>query len=317
VLPHLRRDFVALRADQTVAETLEHLRKQNLGERVVYFYVVDSDNKLVGVLPTRRLLMSPADARIQSIMQPRVISLPQSATLLLACEFFVLHRLLAFPVVDDEGRLLGIVDINLFTDEVFDLSERQASDDVFQLIGVRLAQSRSPSAWAGFRRRFPWLLCNVVGGLICALLAGRHEAFLNSVIILALFIPVVLALAESVSMQSMTLTLQAMHHRRIDWPFLARTAAVEALTATLLGAAAGSLVGLAALVWRSAGVVAAAIGVTILLSIITACLLGVALPVAVRAVRADPKIASGPIVLALSDVATLLVYFTLAARMLR
>jgi len=317
LLPHLRRDFVALRADQTVAETLEHLRKQNLGERVVYFYVVDADSRLVGVLPTRRLLMSAADVRIESIMQPRVISLPQSATLLLACEFFVMHRLLAFPVVDDEGRLIGIVDVNLFTDEVFDLSERQASDDVFQLIGVRLAQSRSPSAWAGFRRRFPWLLCNVIGGLVCALLAARHEAFLNSVIILALFIPVVLALAESVSMQSMTLTLQAMHHRRIDWAFLGRTVTVEALTATLLGTAAGSLVGLAALVWRSAGLAAAAIGSTILLSIITACLLGVALPVAVRAVRADPKIASGPIVLALADVATLLVYFSLAARLLR
>ena len=235
VLTHLRRDFVALRANQTVAAALEHLRCQNLGERVVYFYVVDEDDKLVGVLPTRRLLMGAAEARIDAIMQRGVISVPHSASLLLACELFVMHRLLAFPVVDDNERLLGIVDVSLFTDQVFDLSERQSADDLFQLIGVRLAQSRSQPPWVSFRQRFPWLLCNVVGGIACALIAGLYETFLNSVIVLALFIPIVLTLAESVSMQSMTLTLQAMHQQRIDWPFLARAAGREFLAAGLLG----------------------------------------------------------------------------------
>ena len=317
VLTHLRRDFVALRANQTVAAALEHLRCQNLGERVVYFYVVDEDDKLVGVLPTRRLLMGAAEARIDAIMQRGVISVPHSASLLLACELFVMHRLLAFPVVDDNERLLGIVDVSLFTDQVFDLSERQSADDLFQLIGVRLAQSRSQPPWVSFRQRFPWLLCNVVGGIACALIAGLYETFLNSVIVLALFIPIVLTLAESVSMQSMTLTLQAMHQQRIDWPFLARAAGREFLAAGLLGAGTGLVVGVLAFIWKSAGLVALAIGGTILLSVITACLLGVVLPAAVRALRGDPRIAAGPIVLALADVATLLVYFTLAGSLLR
>jgi magnesium transporter len=167
----------------------------------------------------------------------------------------------------------------------------------------------------GFRNRFPWLLCNIGGGIICAFLAGLYESFLDSVIVLALFIPVVLALAESVSVQSMTITLQSLHGRRVGWRNTLRAVTAEFLTAVLLGSASGLLVGLVALVWKRQPAVAAAIGASICLAIITACLLGILLPTALRAFR-DPKIASGPIVLATADVATLLFYFNLAGLML-
>jgi len=316
VLDHIRRDYVSLRADQTVAEALELLRRETLGERGIYFYVTDRDNRLVGVVPTRRLLMSGPTERLADLMQKSVVSLPHTATLLLACEFFVMHRLLAFPVVDREGHLLGLVDINVFTDEIFDLSERQSSDDVFQLIGVRLAQSRDLSPWTGFRRRFPWLLCNVTGGILCALLSGLYEGILDAVIILALFIPVVLALAESVSMQSVTLTLQALHQQRVDWRFLGNALVREFATAVLLGAATGAVVGSVAVIWKHQLLVGLAIGGTICASVITACLLGVLMPIALRVFRGDPRVAAGPIVLAPADIATLLLYFNLSGLLL-
>lgn len=308
---------MALRSNQTVAEALNYLRTRNLGGRVVYFYVVDEDEKLVGVLPTRRLLMGAPETRIEEIMQRGVISLPYGANLLLACELFVMHRLLAFPVVDENERLAGIVDVGVFTDEIFDLSERQMSDDVFQLIGVRLAQVQTSSPWTSFRRRVPWLMCNVAGGIGCALIAGMYEAFLNSVIVLALFIPIVLALAESVSMQSMTLTLQAMHQQRIGWKFLLKAVGREIAAACLLGAATGAVVGTVAYLWKTMGMVAFTIGASIMLSVITACLLGVILPISVRALRGDPRVAAGPIVLATADILTLLFYFNVAGVLLQ
>lgn len=316
VLEFLRRDFVALRSDLTVQEALAALRSQQLSERVVYLYVVDPGGKLVGVVPTRTLLTGALEARLESVMQPHVVTLPASATLLLACELFVMHRLLAFPVVDEEGRLLGLVDVSLFTDEMFDLSERRAADDVFQLIGVRLALSGGTSTWASFKRRFPWLLCNVLGGIACALLVGQYEAFLDTVIVLAVFIPVVLAVAESVSMQSMTLTLQALHQRHVDWRFFGHAVVSEFGTAGMLGLGSGTIVGLVALLWKHVPAVAIAIGGTILVSVVTACVLGVVLPAGVRALRGDPRIAAGPIVLAVADLATLLLYFNLAGLLL-
>jgi magnesium transporter len=316
IAQHVRRDAVSLRSDHTVAEAFSSLRGRELGERVVYFYVVDDSERLVGVVPTRRLLMSPLEARLEDLMLRQVISVPASASLLLACELLVMHRLLALPVVDELGRLVGQVDVQLFTDQMFDVSERHSAEDTFQLIGVRLAQLRRLSPWSGFRQRFPWLLCNVAGGTLCALVAGLYEPFLGSVIVLALFIPVVLAVAESVSMQSMTLTLQALHAQRPGWRFLWRSLVSELLTATLLGCGTGALVGLVAWAWKGTGAVAAAIAATLLLAVVTACLLGVLLPVAVRAFRGDPRIAAGPIVLACADVATLMLYFNIAGLLL-
>ncbi|MBK8914631.1 MAG: magnesium transporter [Phycisphaerales bacterium] len=314
----IRTDVLSLRADLTVAQALEQLRRMNIGERVVYFYVTDDEGRLHGVLPTRRLLMSEAGAFLRDIMQARVVRVRADAPLLVACELFVMHRLLAIPVVDDDDRLLGAIEIRVFADELLDLSERQSADDVFQLIGVRIAESRGgkPSPLRDYRARFPWLLCNIGGGIVCALLAGRYEVFLDSVIVLALFIPVVLALAESVSMQAMTLALQAMHSKSVDSRFLISAMRREALTAILLGASCGGIVGAIAWVWKGQQLVALAIGGSIALSVVTACMLGVLLPTVVRVFKGDPRIAAGPMVLATADLATLLLYLSLSAALL-
>ena len=280
----------------------------------MYFYVVDDDARLVGVLPTRRLLTAPEASTLDSVMVRSLVSLPSGSTVREAIDLLSRHRLLALPVVDRDGRLEGVVDLSMFTGDLADLGERQAAHDVFQMIGVHLSRSVTP--WRGFGDRFPWLLCNVAGGLIAAVLAAYYEPLLESAIVLALFIPVVLALAESVSVQSVGLTLQALHGARADLRFLASALRREFLTAVLLGAGCGALVGAIAGAWRGQWPVAAAIAATILLAMITACVLGVVLPVVLHRINRDPKVAAGPIVLALADTATLLVYFNLAGFLL-
>src|SRR5512146_173882 len=169
VLRHVREDYATLRAEQTVEQALAELRSRALAEAILYLYVVDDAHRLVGVVPTRRLLMSQPAEPIASIMLDRVVSVPADASVLVACEFFILYRYLAFPVVDADRRLLGIVDVSLFADEVIGLAEKRELDDVFQLIGVHVAAARRRSPVSGFRTRFPWLLCNMIGGLACAL----------------------------------------------------------------------------------------------------------------------------------------------------
>lgn len=287
-----------------------------LGEKIVYLYVVDDEDRLVGVLPTRRLLMSEPHATVQSIMLRRVVTIPITATVLDACEFFIQYRFLALPVIDEQGKLVGIVDINLFTDEVFDVAEQHALNDVFQLIGLHLARDRKTSPWEGFRRRFPWLLCNVAGGILCALVASRFELLLDNVVVLALFVPLVLALSESVSMQTMTIVLQGLHEDRIDLKYFAGALSRELIVALLLALACGGSVALVSWFWKGDVLVAASLAGSICLAMITACLLGVILPMTIRALRLDPQIASGPIVLACGDLAALLFYFSLAGWLL-
>src|SRR6516162_2696472 len=128
VLPYARKDFPELRQEFTVQQALDAIRQQGVGEKVVYFYVVDEAERLLGVLPTRRLLISPLEQRLREIMITRVVALPQTATILEACELFVMHRFLAFPVIDEQRRILGVVDVGLFTQEVLSISQRERKD---------------------------------------------------------------------------------------------------------------------------------------------------------------------------------------------
>ena len=309
ILHYIRPADLTLGPDDTLAVALDRARALPSTHVVLYCYVVDAQNRLAGVVPIRRLLTNPPDARIGDVMIEEVVAIPSWATVLVAAEYFVNRRLLAFPVVEADGTLVGIVDVGLFTDDVIALA-RESFDGIFQIIGVHATEGRTP--WTSFKDRFPWLLCNIGGGLLCAVLASRFEGLLSVAVVLAAFIPVVLALAESVSIQSVTLTLQNLHGDRFTWRPFARGMTKEFLTAALLGLGCGSLVAGASFLWKSDVVVALVLGTAINASMITASLLGLALPTALHALRADPKIAAGPIVLALTDLATLLFYFTVA-----
>jgi len=312
VVNYARRDVLRISAGDTIHDALDRAQHGSLGGRIVYFYVVDDQDRLQGVLPTRRLLLNPPDTRIAEIMEPNVITLPSTATLVEACELFMTHRLLALPVVDRERRLLGVVDVEIYTDKLSDLVRWKESADVFQRIGVRLEQVRRVAAAAAFRGRFPWLTCNILSGLACALLATHFEGILNQAIVLATFIPIILTLAESVSMQSLTLALQCQAAGPWQWATAWRAIRRESIISLLLGMAGGGVVGAVVWSWQREPAVAVVIATAICASMVVAGLLGLGVPMTLRVLRRDPKFASGPIALAITDFATLSAYFVLA-----
>ena len=313
ILPFAKPPVLLLHPHMTIGEALDAIRRASAASTIHYFYVIGEENQLVGVVPTRQLLSSQPDHRVEDVMLREVVAIPDWATVLIASEYFATRRLLAFPVVNTKGELEGVVDVGLFTDDVIDLA-KQTYDDIFQLIGVHGTAQRS--TWSAFRDRFPWLLCNIVGGLICAFIASRFEQLLAEVVVLALFIPIVLALGESVSMQALTLTLQGLTDGPIVWKRLGAALWKEFKTAVTLGVGCGGVVGAVVVVWRGQADVAAVIFAAISLSMVVACLIGVAFPAILRAFKADPRIAAGPVALAAADVATLLFYFGLGTRFL-
>jgi len=246
----------------------------------------------------------------------RVVAIPETATLLDALELFVLYKFFAFPVIDSERRLVGVIDVSSFTEEVMDFTEPEKVNDMFETLGFHITQVREASAFQAFRLRFPWLLATIGSGTAGALLAGFFEATLARVIILSFFLALVLALAESVSIQSMTLTLQALRAVQPTWPWFWSNARRELITAVFIGLACGALVFAIVWLWRGAALAAGVIGATILGGTIIACLAGLIVPSALHALKLDPKIAAGPITLALADVLTLTLYFSLATWLL-
>lgn len=312
VTNHMRVGPVRLKGTQTVHEALAAIRAKPPEGRIIYFYVLDENDRLIGVVPTRRLLLSPLEKKVSEIMVKDVVIVPADATVLDACEFFTLHRLLAFPVVDQERRLLGTIDVELYTTELGDIERSERNDTIFQLIGVHLKDGEIGSPVDSFKSRFPWLLCNVAGGMLAAVLSAFYEAELAKAVTLALFIPVVLALAESVSIQSVSLTLQLLHHQPPTVGGLIKALRTEGIVGLMLGGACAVLVTILALLWRGLTNTVICLFGGILGGVACAAIIGVTIPMTLRLLRRDPQVAAGPIALALTDMVTLLFYFNMA-----
>ncbi len=316
-----RKPSVTLNRDQKVGEAISRLRLESQKEKdsdedILYLYVVDSSEKLTGVVPVRRLLLSPSESTIGEIMVANIVSIPETASLHDATLRFLDKRFLALPITDSEGKLSGVIDIAVFSDEIPKFLRRNEMDSVFQLLGCHANLGRNVSPFRSFMDRFPWLLTNIAGGIICAAIAGMHESLIAYATILALFIPVVLTLAESVGMQSMTISLDAILPNLRPWQRIFLAGKREFPVALLLGLGSGLCVAAISLIWKRQPLASAAIGTSIALAIVTSCLLGIIIPGAVKAYFKKPSIASGPIVLALADIATLTFFFNMAGWLL-
>jgi len=304
----------ALREAQTVADAVRELRASDVPPGgVVYFYAVDEAGRLSGVLSTRQLLLEAPDKMVGEIMSREVVRVGADGTLRDAARLMLGRRLLAAPVVDDDGRLVGAIDVAAFADGLSTSLEEFDRDDFFQLVGVRLARE-GETAFRSWRRRFPWLLCNIAGGLVCAAIVAAHRPLTEAAPLLAAFVPLALALAESLGMQSTTLALQSLHGaRRPGLRFLVAGLKREAATAALLALACGALVAGASWIWRGERALVLAVGLGVGSGMLVAGLFGVAVPVLVRALKVDPRVASGPVVLAASDLCALGGYFFCAS----
>jgi magnesium transporter len=315
VLNYARKDVPLLHPDMPVEGALSHIRAKGVGEKIIYFYVADEEDRLLGVVPTRRLLVNPLDQPISKIMVGSVLAIPHHATLLEACELFVLHKFLAFPVVDEQRHICGVIDISFFAAEVFEMSEDEPHDEIFEAIGLHVEQLRNASPAKAFRHRFPWLMGTIASGTVCAFLGGAFEATLAQAITIAFFLPLVLGLNESVAMQSMSLSLQALHSNRKTRLTLGNLRR-ELATSFLLALGAAVVSGIIAVLWRKSVPSAIVLATTLLASLIFAGVVGFSIPLVLRLGQRDPKIAAGPIALAIVDVLALLFYFTLAKSVL-
>jgi len=307
----MRFDFCRVRGDQTVGEALADLRVQQPQGRIIYFYVMDEADRLLGVVPTRRLLLGQPQDKIADLMVRNVITIPSTATVRDACELFLAHRFLAFPVVHNE-KMVGLVDVEVFAEGIDDLEQTKQQEDLFQLMGVHLTAAQQASPLAGFKSRFPWLLCNIGGGILAAILTYAFEPLLAKVVSLALFVPVVLGLSESVAIQSVTLALVVLHGQRPSLAVLRDRLSRELLTGVLLGLTCGAIIALVELIWLGQARVATALLAGIGVGIAGSAVFGLAMPYVLRLLKRDPQVAAGPIALVFADMLALTMYFSVA-----
>ena len=302
--------------DQTIDEALRHLRGQKIDGKIIYFYVVDDAGVLRGVVNTRNLLLRDPKTAISDIMSKEVIALKEEQTLGDAIELLSHHSLLALPVVDSRGCLLGIVDVGVYLEESIDIALEKQRNDIFQILGFTIEERKQKSAWKSFRLRMPWILCNMASGIACAAISRIFEGTLAKILLLAMFIPLVLTLSESISMQSMTQSIHLLRKSKINLKKLLPRFLSEWKVVLLLSSACGISVGLLSFLWGGGVGSALSITISLAISIAISASAGALIPVILHAKELDPKVASGPIVLMFADVITTLLYLGLATWML-
>nr|WP_256438931.1 magnesium transporter [Synechococcus sp. CCY 9618] len=249
-------------------------------------------------------------------MVRRPVTIAEDATILEAHEAFADHRFLALPVVNAQQHVVGVVDVTMFSEEDFLPDQPAQAAALFETLGFRVSQVRGASPLRAFRFRFPWLLATIASGLACALLVSVFRLTLASSIALAFFLTLVLALGESVSIQSMTVSIQSLQLSPPTWRWYRSSLRRELTTALLLGFSCAALVALVLMLWLGMGPAALIVAATIVLSVAAACFYGLTIPALFHALRIDPKIASGPLTLAVADITSIALYFGLASRLL-
>jgi len=303
----------------TVDEAIAFIREQE-EPHLRYFYVVNADKHLVGVVSSHNLLVSSGAMPICSVMDERPLALSTDIALGDAIRLILDHELVALPAVDNEGRLVGVLELrgspHLHADEdgLLPLHKKKARyQDIFQLMGVTLEKKGMQSPWKSFLNRAPWLSGNIIGGLICAAIAAHYQLVLETAIVLAMFIPLVLTLSESIAMQAMTLSLTFLHKKQIPWLNVFQRLINEWKTAVIIAFFAGFTVEVIAFVFHKDQLPYLVILVSIFSSMLFSATLGVLIPVLIHHFRLDPKIAAGPIALTLADVGATALYLSLAA----
>lgn len=304
----------------TIGELLESLQGKKITHEVPYFYTIDHTNRLLGIVVTRDILFSQHEAKLSDICRRGVISVSQDESLRHALKLMAQHELIAIPVTDLEGRLCGLFELpakmSVNHHKHAPYREKKQIKELFQLIGLSVELGKLTSSIQEFRYRMPWLLCNLAAGLICALIASHFHMVLHEFIVIAMFIPLVLTLGESVSMQSMALSLQFLHYKQIPWKRVFKRVVVEWGTAILLGITCGILIGCVYFFWDHRYQPLIAIALSIIFSMLAVTTFGSLLPVVLHSISLDPKVAAGPVVLMLTDIVVTAIYLEISSSFL-
>lgn len=311
--------FARVRPDMTVEEAISYLRRQSRHlETIYYVYVLDSQQRLLGVVSFRELLSAPAGRPVSSIMQEDVIAVPESLDQEAVAQLFRQHGFLALPVVDESGRVQGIVT----SDDIVDVLHEEATEDIQKIGGMEALDTpylRTPF-FDMVRKRAGWLTFLFFGGTLTASAMGYFEAELSRAVVLALFLPLIIASGGNAGAQATTLVIRAMALGEVrlgDWWRVVRRE-------FLSGLALGLLLACVAMVWVTVWEFAFGlygehfllVGLSVAISLVGVVtwgtLAGSTLPFALRRLNLDPASASAPFVATLVDVAGVLIYFTVA-----
>ena len=307
-------ELISVNENLSMPDCLKEMRRQAEDlDDIYYVYVVDDDNRLKGVLPLKKMITHPSVSKIKHVMEDNPVAVKVDMPIDEVAIDFEKYDLVAMPVVDSIGRLMGQITV----DDVMDQVREQQERDYQLASGISSDVDADDSVLAQTKARLPWLLIGIAGGLLSSLILSGFEAQLATVTALAYFIPLIGGTGGNVGVQASAIVVQGLANGRLDlkefWQQLWKELRISLLT--------GVVISLAVLVYTlftepgSYGLTLA-VAVSLFCIVVFSTVFGALVPLTLEKLKVNPALATGPFIQITNDVVGLLIYVGMAAWML-
>lgn len=305
----MQTEFIAVPPSWTVGHAIDYMRETaDLPERFFELYVVDPDYRLLGVVALDRLLRTQRPVPVTELMDPDHRRVSATDDKEEVAREFERYDLVAAPVVDEHDRLVGV----LTFDDIVDVIEEEAEEDIKALGGVTREEGLSDSVWTIAQRRFPWLLANLITALLSAWVISQFEASIAKMVALAVLMPIVASMGGNAGTQTMTVTVRAIATRDLGDINAWRVVRRELMVGVINGLGFAVIMGAVAVAWFQVTDLGLVIGLAMICVLVAGALGGIAIPLGLIRIGVDPAIASGPFVTTVTDVVGFLSFLGIA-----
>lgn len=305
-------EFVQFHENMTVIKAMEQLKRTGLNKETIYTcYVVDARRNLIGVLPLRTLILADDDVLIRNLMEDDVICVSTLDDQEDIANIFKKYNLISLPVVDQEGRLVGIITV----DDIVDVIEQENTEDIEKMSALLPSDDQylKTSVFSLAKNRIVWLLVLMVSGTISSTIIGGYENILQSVVILSSFIPILMDTGGNAGSQASTLIIRGMALGEIETKDVVQVIWKELRVGVVCGIAlsAVNFVRLL-LLHRTTFWVNVTVSLSMLAVVVVAKTVGCILPIIAKKLKFDPAIMAGPLITTVVDAIALVVFFQFA-----
>ena len=295
----MQTEFITVPPDWTVGQAIDYMRETpDLPDRFYEIYAVDTARRWQGAIPLDVLLRSRRPVPLADLIDEDRRRVAVTDDLEEVARLFGKYNLVAAPVVDAADRLVGVITV----DDVVDVIEEEADEDLKALGGVTSDEELSDNVWTIAKGRFNWLLVNLATAFLASSVLGLFEGQLEKMVALAVLAPIVASQGGNAATQTMTVAVRALATRELGSNNAMRVVIREALVGLVNGLAFAVITGVAAVAWFKIPGLGIVIGLAIICNLVAGALGGILIPMVLERVRADPAVASGTFVTTVTDV---------------
>jgi magnesium transporter len=303
-------NVMAVRKDMTVGEAIDYMRENApSAETIYYIYVVDQQDKLVGVLSLRELITSRPSNVLENIMSENIIYVDLNDDQEEVVKLVSKYDLLAIPVTDSNGKLKGIITV----DDVIDVMEEEATEDMYKFAGTSEYESENteedkPSVQilGSVKARLPWLIVTLFGGFLGTMVFSKLDIILNqNYIALVFFIPLILGMGGNIGTQASALTVRALSSK--DGQI--RNILIEGAIGALTGIACSLIIFITTYIWIKSLSISLIVSLALIVNMIVGAIIGALVPIIFKKLDVDPSIVSAPLISTTLDITGVTVYF--------